>query len=77
MFDFEFPDHENDPTVSLTDALKIIREEDPFEVWAGGVMIFCGRILDVQKNKKTEEILNRLKVFRMKARDNYIVFFTV
>lgn len=74
---FTPPNREDQFSLKLTDILKINKEESEIEVWTGGVMIFSGKIVDIKKDKITEEILNKSKVFSMRAENNKLIFFLV
>lgn len=71
------PNRKEQFSLKLTDILRINREESEIEVWIDGVMIFDGKISDIKKDKITEEILNRSRVFSMRAVNNKLVFFLV
>jgi hypothetical protein len=64
-------------SLKLTDILRINKQESEIEVWTDGVMIFDGKISDIKKDKITEEILNRSRVFSMRVANNKLVFFLV
>ena len=74
---FTPPNRQEQFSLKLTDILRINKEESEIEVWIDGVMIFEGKISDLNKDKITEEILNRSRVFSMRAVNNKLVFFLV
>ena len=74
---FTPPNRQEQFSLNLTDILRINKEESDIEAWIDGVMIFDGKSSDIKKDKITEEILNRSRVFSMRAANNKLVFFLV